>query len=143
MLEFVNKESYGDDRSHVGPAKAYSYSNTPHKWEIDYTGKTGQIYKEDWESNYATYHESLHFLGLSDRYNRSGNPDLYFGNDIMGRNGSYNIGDTHYQTWLIYGKTLNALYPKEKTFLSTMFLDTYFSNGKLYPATEEQKKQNP
>jgi len=140
MLSFTSKEGTDDDRSHITERMPELTSDGR---KIEMTGNTGQIYKENWESDYTVYHESMHFLGISDRYsNNNRAPNLYFQNDVMGSYNSYNIGDTHYQSFLNYNRALNNLYPREKRFINTSIIDKTPA-GDLYPESEKQMQQNP
>jgi len=138
MLTFLNKESSDDDRSHITERRPIRSSDGK---RIELTGNTGEIYKEEWDNKYTVYHESMHFLGLSDRYSNTG-PHIYFGNDIMGHYGSYNIGDSHFQNFLNYNRAMNNLYPGKKSFINISMIDKTLT-GDLYPATKKQIQQNP
>lgn len=67
--------------------------------ETNFTGNTGDVYGKDRFNDIKILHESLHFLGLHDRYFKSGGTFEGFENDIMGADGSLNIGDTHYKAF--------------------------------------------
>ena len=65
--------------------------------------------------NYDAFHETLHLLGLSDRYGTetingkvySKQGDEGFNEDVMGRRGSFRIGETHYRDYVTYFQTHN------------------------------------
>ena len=74
------------------------------------TGNTGVIYNDDVNDDNVIFHESLHLLGLSDRYDDFrdiGNyigpasvPHKGFENDIMGNREKTNVSRYHYEQWL-------------------------------------------
>lgn len=76
------------------------------------TGRTGTLYLKDRDLDYTVFHESLHFLGLSDRYSqwtnsdgkRVGAADNGFKDDVMGTINVFRIGDTHYRDYKNYFK---------------------------------------
>jgi RHS repeat-associated protein len=71
-----------------------------------FTGNKGTITKSDKSNRNIIFHESMHFLGLSDRYDevpnsnpRQTTPHTGFENDVMGSRGSKNIDQVHYNNW--------------------------------------------
>ena len=59
----------------------------------------GDIYnsKGKSSSNYDVMHETMHFFGFNDRYNaRTGMSDVGYKNDIMGKEGKYDLSPNHY-----------------------------------------------
>jgi len=73
--------------------------------KISYTGNRGKIYRQD-QSKAKIFHESMHFLGLTDRYNDIPNTNPVqseshkgFENDVMGAGGSGKISQIHYNNW--------------------------------------------
>jgi RHS repeat-associated protein len=85
------------------------------------SGNTGAIYNSG-ESNRTIFHESFHFMGLSDRYDdftadkwrpvkdQTTVPHKDFGNDIMGSN-SFILSNIHYQNWIKHAKLRANLGP--------------------------------
>jgi hypothetical protein len=114
-----------------GQGSAYGYA---------LMGNYGELLNSDWDDNTTTYHESLHFLGLSDRYNKpTHSPDPFFEKDIMSCHGK-SIGDTHYSNiakWIV--KWGQGVY--SKGFINKGLVDYY--GGVLTPPTEQQMKDNP
>ncbi len=68
------------------------------------SGNTGVIGSST--EMYSTMHESLHLLGLSDRYDEGGSAHLGFTQDIMGTNGEADISQVHYDN---FGKTFSKM----------------------------------
>jgi len=74
--------------------------------DIIHSGYQGDIYNslDKKSSNYDVMHETAHFLGLSDRYydtiDKKGKivsiPDKGYENDIMGKNGKFDLSPNHY-----------------------------------------------
>jgi len=63
----------------------------------------GVIYNKNGNSNYDVMHETMHFMGFDDRYNQNtGAPDNGYRNDIMGRNGAFDISPNHYSNMYRY-----------------------------------------
>jgi RHS repeat-associated protein len=78
-------------------------------------GRTGIVYKGSGKQDerspaMAALHESLHFLGLSDRYTDQG-ADVGFYNSAMLPT-SFRVGDTHYRDYALYFKKYAAENPK-------------------------------
>jgi RHS repeat-associated protein len=70
-----------------------------------FTGNKGHISEKD-QSKAVTLHETMHFLGLTDRYDEVPNtnpretmPHKGFSNDIMGSRTSGKISQIHYNNW--------------------------------------------
>jgi len=135
VLEYVPKLSTEDDRSHVD-------RNEDLRWTVTTSGSYGQIYKEDWDNTNTVFHESMHFLGISDKYSNDSNPFPYFSNDIMGKSGSGNIGPQHYYMWSLAAQAHKVVYPSEKIYLIKFVIDKT-AKGKDYRVTKAQQDANP
>jgi RHS repeat-associated protein len=99
-----------------------------------YTGNKGHISKQD-QTKAVTLHETMHFLGLTDRYDeventnpRQTTPHKGFSNDIMGSRTSGKISQIHYNNW---GKA--ALKKVNGTIRTRVDLDKH---GKLIGGTK-------
>lgn len=65
-----------------------------------YTGNTGKI-RDSGKENWTILHETMHLLGLSDRYFEDGNQrSKDWEDDIMSKHGSTKIHDFHYQGYI-------------------------------------------
>jgi RHS repeat-associated protein len=106
------------------------------------TGNKGNMYKDkNGEITRGTVmHETLHFLGLSDRYsdsfNEEGNlvsiPHAGFESDIMGRSSSLRVGETHYR---LYGKFFSTTTQNSGVINRNIDVD---SRGNLLPPTLDE-----
>jgi RHS repeat-associated protein len=82
--------------------------------KTSFTGNKGSIFKQDQSSASTIFHESMHFLGLTDRYDekmseitengftkkvRTSEPHKGFESDVMGTRGSGKISQIHYNNW--------------------------------------------
>jgi hypothetical protein len=119
------------DRSHVN---SFTYQGS----DFEFTGHTGVVTKYSGNRTYSTLHETLHLLGLSDRYNKNfPNPDKGYEKDIMGKSLSFNLSISHYKNIIDYAKRQHELltpqYPNLKFVYSNHFLDLKYDrvNGKL------------
>jgi hypothetical protein len=82
------------------------------------------------EGHRRTIHETLHFLGLSDRYERGASdisvPDKGFENDVMGSWDGKKLNQTHYDN---YGKTYSN--QESGTYILDEHVDTKSTDGSL------------
>lgn len=129
ILTFSSEKSKtsGDDktgkRSHVNAS--YSRTVDPNTKTASYeyfSGRTGIMYGDDRNSDIDILHETLHLLGLSDRYDNEqvGKPDQGYENDIMGKRGATNIGDAHYDN---YGNYIQSVNPTGNSYLNKKTVD--------------------
>jgi RHS repeat-associated protein len=102
VLDFVDKASTDEDRSHVNGWK--------NEDGLPSVGRYGEIYKDDWDRQRVVFHESMHFTGIQDYYDepypgytqvREG-----FENDIMG-GGFMKIGYDHYMSYYLHAKEVS------------------------------------
>jgi len=97
-----------------------------------FTGNEGEIGKQDaiGSSYRATIHETLHFLGLSDRYvvdaNGESQPDKGFEKDIMGSYYGTQMNQTHYDN---IGKAYSG--KETGVYILKEIVDTESSDGTL------------
>ncbi len=129
ILNFSDKgePSRGAGRSHVN---GYTYG-APYGPD-EYTGNTGTINNKG-KDDYTVLHESLHLVGLSDRYNPYGaNPG--YEKDIMGARNQMTLKTSHYQNIIEYTKlqhkVLNVKAPKLTYFYNKTMMDLKYPNGK-------------
>lgn len=103
-------------------------------------GRTGDIYGADRFSDADILHETLHFTGLSDRYNNevNGKPDEGFENDIMGKRGSTDINGAHYDNFGINVKTVN---PTSPNYLNRKKIDRDSRGNVVTPSKNEIDKK--
>ncbi|MEJ8802068.1 LamG-like jellyroll fold domain-containing protein [Pontibacter sp. H249] len=112
-----------------------------------FSGNTGDIYGKSRTSNHTIFHESLHLLGLSDRYFESGGEMEGFENDIMGKYGSFNIGDTHYKAFkqraeqLLPNPTYDFLFPRQLRYFNKTKVDKDSRGNLLAPTLKQIKLQ--
>jgi RHS repeat-associated protein len=100
----------GDGVSEVNASTSGIYQGSQRVGTMYYTGRTGTLYLGDKDLEYTVFHETFHFLGLSDRYTdwtnangqRRGAADQGFNQDVMGRVNVLRIGDTHYRDYKNY-----------------------------------------
>lgn len=94
------------------PADKASFVTGYSKGDDYFTGNTGQINSKSNDISRTVIHESLHLLGLSDRYDDfsgdgSGRDKIThpgFSNDIMGEGNGFL--DVHYENIINFGKSL-------------------------------------
>jgi RHS repeat-associated protein len=92
LLDFNTKISTEEDRSHTEAMPR------------EFTGKLAEIYQNDWDKSNIVLHESLHLLGLSDRYyEKKPNYPAHAGfeKDIMSCKGT-EINPIHYDNLYQY-----------------------------------------
>ncbi|MHA4811564.1 DUF6443 domain-containing protein [Flavitalea flava] len=96
--------------SEVNPEQYGIYQGDKRLGTIYGTGRTGTLYLKSKDLDYDVFHETFHFLGLSDRYSewinsdgkRVGKADEGFKDDVMGTDNVFRIGDTHYRDYKNY-----------------------------------------
>lgn len=107
LLQFSNKSEDDDNISHVEASKSGGHK----------TGNFGVVYDRG-VKDYTVIHESLHLLGLSDRYDepeelKPGTTNEYrrpnelhdgFTGDVMGSYGSSTLNPYHYMLIKMYGE---------------------------------------
>jgi len=87
-----------------------SYAEVNNEWYGLTTGTRGEICKEDENFFFAYIHESLHFIGLSDRYDKkTKKPHEGFESDVMGTRDIKEIKDVHFKNFYEYLKNENEL----------------------------------
>jgi hypothetical protein len=122
----IAEPDIGPERSHVN---SYTYKSSPKK----YTGNTGVIYGYG-KSNFTVMHESLHLIGLSDRYGANGETNIGYENDIMGAIDKMTLSTSHYRNIIEYTQNQhNLLAPKKpnlKYIYSNQVLDLKYEGGK-------------
>jgi len=114
-------------------------------------GNTGRIFNSG-ESNRTIFHESFHFMGLSDRYddfrkcngcfNQNTRPNVGFEDDIMGSD-SFKLSKIHYENWVkhaqqraksyygpIKGSPFNPMSNRSESYIESKKVDTN-SKGQL------------
>jgi hypothetical protein len=99
-----------------------------------YTGKTGTINSKSYNLTRTVVHETLHFMGLSDRYDNFKN-NLYTGSethegfykDIMG--GGDKISDVHYKNLLNYANTKDKDYTIQNNEMYDRASQSELKNG--------------
>jgi YD repeat-containing protein len=116
----------GPERSHIN---SYTYPPSP----IKYTGNNGVI-NGSGKSNFTVLHESLHLIGLSDRYGANGKANIGYENDIMGAWDKMTLNISHYRNIIEYTQNQhNLLIPKMpnlKYLYSNKTLDLKYEGGK-------------
>ncbi|MHC1707091.1 MAG: RHS repeat-associated core domain-containing protein [Bacteroidales bacterium] len=137
ILEFVDKWENGTDRSHILPPERTGYGY------LLRTTNYGQIYHDDWDNPYTTYHESLHLFGLVDRYAENTGPFIGYSNDIMGHRNNNNIGSGHYRSFYIAAKANELINRGYKSFINRYYIDRNMKTGREWSPTEQQLKENP
>jgi RHS repeat-associated protein len=97
----------------------------------DYVGNTGEIHNSG-KVNYTIMHETLHLLGLSDRYTEvTGKANAGYKNDIMGTFGITKMKLTHYHNIVDFVKKNQSNINKQGKMLGTEREDVnYDKNGK-------------
>ena len=97
-------------------------------------GKTGTIY-DSGSNNNTVFHESMHLLGLSDRYEDNRNKkwipeDLRFAvphegyeNNVMGNRNSTNLNDNQYKTWIQHAMSRAKTNVSTNRIIGTMTVD--------------------
>ena len=150
----------GDNILYYNNEKIISYVNSNYTFSVNgkgefagdvirYTGNTGEIGRQDaiGKSSRGTLHETLHFLGLSDRYSegvdangyRETTPDKDFEDDMMGTHGAgrsgKQINQIHYDN---IGKTYSGKESGVYTLKTTV--DTKSSDGSINGGSSEGKR---
>ncbi|MBC8054692.1 MAG: hypothetical protein H7Y13_16665 [Sphingobacteriaceae bacterium] len=112
------------DVSHVN---AFTYAGSPTR----YAGETGTIHNSGKSTN-TVMHETLHLLGLSDRYDeQTGKPHKGYGNDIMGAAGKTAMSVSHYRNLIEHVKSNQTRISKQGVLISTETVDLkYDKKGK-------------
>lgn len=132
ILMFYNKPEGVDGFD----SKVYT-SNSDYLNQIAYTANAGQIMNSG-KNNWTILHESLHLLGLSDRYTQGTNePHGGFENDIMGRLGKYSLSKVHYKNYIDYTKAVHQkLLHKHPNF------ETFWTRRKADVIRVDENKQD-
>jgi hypothetical protein len=112
LLTFTKDPNTNEDRSDVSATEEINGDLV-----IFYTGNTGVI-KEQGKSSKTVLHETLHFLGLSDRYDEYNNnltgmlnqtvPQRGFQNDIMSNGTSFN--PYYYELYKNFAEKISTVY---------------------------------
>ncbi|MGI4823594.1 MAG: DUF6443 domain-containing protein [Janthinobacterium lividum] len=127
LLTFLDKAETPNDRSHtIGSA-----SGNPDRENFSsFPGNAGQIYEKGHDIP-TIFHETFHFLGLSDHYyNDNGNGNQYvYPNDIMGNN-ALTIPTDHYRAFIDRAKMADYLFISPNTFVNQVMVDIK-SDGRL------------
>jgi RHS repeat-associated protein len=138
------KTSRGDKTGKASHVNA-SYSRTidPKTKTASYeqfSGRTGIMYGDERYSHVNILHETLHFLGLSDRYDNEqvGKPDQGYENDIMGTRGSTNIGNAHFDN---YGNYIRSINPTGSSYLNKKTVDKDSRGHVISPTKKELDKR--
>ena len=148
VLNFSNKVSEGEDRSHVNGWDKEGTDADGLPVKTIYTGRHGEIYKDDWNNDLTIFHETLHFTGLADRYFEhgkplgEGNPMPGFEKDIMGTS-SNRIGYDHYKAY--YDRATDpALLRKFRNgrFLNRAAIDVTRNGKPISPSQKQIDEQN-
>ena len=97
LLTFTRKPEndnvFPRDVSHINPGYYIPFG----RYNVEPSGNTGEIHNSG-KVNYTILHESLHLLGLSDRYSETtGKPFPNYKNDIMGVYGKTTLSTSHYR----------------------------------------------
>jgi len=103
-----------------------------------FTGNSGEIAKGDESDHNATIHETLHFVGLSDRYDDIGTeslPDDGFKNDILGSYEGTELNQVHYDN---YGETYST--KESGTYTLKERVDTKSSDGSIKGGSSDGKR---
>ena len=133
LLTFTKKPENDNvtprDVSHIN-----SYLMPYGRYNIETSGNTGEIHNSG-KVNYTVLHESLHLLGLSDRYSeKTGKPFSAYKNDIMGVYGKTSLSTLHYKNIIEYTQRQHQLltpkYPNLKYIYSSYTLDIKYEEGK-------------
>jgi|GEM_PF-4260744 len=133
LLTFTKKPEndnvFPRDVSHVN-----GFLNPFGRYNIETTGNTGEIHNSG-KVNYTVLHESLHLLGLSDRYSElTGKPYINYNNDIMGVYGKTTLSISHYKNIIEFTKRQDEIllpqHPNLKYIYGDRTLDKKYEDGK-------------
>jgi len=134
LLTFTKKPEndnvFPRDVSNVNPGYYILFG----RYNVEPSGKTGEIHNSG-KDNFTVLHESLHLLGLSDRYSETtGKPYTNYKNDIMGVYGKTTLSTLHYKNIIEFTKRQYELllpqYPNLKCIYSNLALDKKYEDGK-------------
>lgn len=141
VLNFVNVPSTRDDRSKV-PGAMIERTNSDGLIQRTYfSGRFGEIKSDNWDKNRTIFHETLHFMGLEDRYYEDEQESWEgFENDIMGANRSTKIGYDHYEAYYRRGTDPTITQKYRRGFLNKTMVDRD-ANGSLIPPSDRQKAE--
>ncbi len=116
----------GPERSHIN---SFTHPSSP----VIYTGNNGVI-NGSGKSNYTVMHESLHLIGLSDRYGANVVANIGYENDIMGAADKMTLNTSHYRNIIEYTQNKHNLLISNKPNLNNLYcnevLDQKYEGGK-------------
>ena len=131
LLSFDSTTEDNNNISGIDPIPANRGKDGSYK---SLAGKTGTIYGSG-SNNNTVFHESMHLLGLSDRYEDNRNKkwipeDLRFAephegyeNNVMGNRNSTNLNDNQYKTWIQHAMSRAKTNVSTNRIIGTMTVD--------------------
>jgi len=123
----VVQEEHQQRRKKMRPSKVSHVNGYIMTEPIERTGNDGIMFQSN-DFNNTVLHETLQFLGLSDRYSeKTGLPFKGYEHDIMGVNGSRKLSISHYRNIVDYANQQILSKPNISTFHSFYFMDHRYS----------------
>ncbi len=131
LLTFNSATEDNNNISGINPINSYRSKDGSYK---SLAGKTGTIYGSGTNNN-TVFHESMHLLGLSDRYedNRDNKwipeelrfaiPHDRYENNVMGNRNSTNLNENQYKTWFQHAMSRSKANNNTNRIIGTMTVD--------------------
>jgi RHS repeat-associated protein len=130
ILSFSNKPENDDNISHINALDTFNSAGKP----VSLTGNTGVIFGNGSDKN-TIFHESLHLLGLSDRYDdyRGDNtrllehqttyPQENYEYNVMGNSRSTTLNKFQYEMWMKHALSRSKFHNNSNRVIGKMAVD--------------------
>lgn len=130
ILSFSNKPENDDNISHINALSTFNSAGKP----VSLAGNTGVIFGNGSDNN-TIFHESLHLLGLSDRYDdyrgdktrpqeyQTTYPHENYENNVMGNSRSTTLNKFQYEMWMKHALSRSKFHNNSNRVIGKMAVD--------------------